>query len=108
MRGRAEHARGLPGCVLGLEKPRELVVRELSAEVGQRVADHARVLDLLDRAGYPEEWLEVLPEVGADLVGGREVVPLERREPGAEGPVHQLLVELEVHQRVAPVEEDCL
>ena len=94
--------------MLGLEEARELVLRELDAEMGKGIPDHPRVLDFLDRPRHPEERLETLPEVSADLVGRREVVPLEGFQARAERLVHQLLVELEVHQRVAPVEEDRL
>src|SRR5215510_13389603 len=71
---RPEHARRLPPLVLRLEKPIELRVRDLHAEVPERLADDAQVLDLLERPRNPEQRLELLAEVPQDLVAGREVV----------------------------------
>jgi hypothetical protein len=93
--------------MLGLEEPHELRVGDLDLEVRERLPDQAGVLDLLEGSGDPEERFEPLAEVLSDLVG-REAVAAERREACAEGRVHELLVEPEVHQRVAPVEEDRL
>ena len=63
--------------MLGLEEASELLVRDLDREVTERLPDETRVLDLLDRAGDPEERLEVLPEVGANLVRRRQVGALQ-------------------------------
>ena len=93
--------------MLGLEEASELLVRDLDREVTERLPDETRVFDLLDRARDPEERLEVLSEVGANLVRRRQVVASERVEPGSKGGVHQLLVVAKVHQGVAPVEENC-
>jgi hypothetical protein len=41
----------LPSAVLGLQKPIQLVLVELDAEVAEQLADEAGVLELLDRAG---------------------------------------------------------
>ena len=72
----------------------------------ERLADHARVLDLLERSGRPEHRLELFPEVRADLVGRREVVATESLQACPERRVHELLVEPELHERVTPIEED--
>ena len=93
--------------MLGLEEASELLVGDLDREVTERLPDETRVLDLLERAGHPEERLEVLSEVGSNLVRRRQVVSLQSGKPRAEGGVHQLLVVAEVHQGVAPVEENC-
>ena len=72
----------------------------------EQLADEARVLDLLERSGHPEQRFVLLAEVRADLVGAGEVVATESLEACPMRRVHELLVEPELHQRVAPVEEN--
>ena len=78
---RSEHTRRLPCLVLSLEKAPQLLVRDLDAEVRECLADHARILDLFQRPRDPEQGLELLAEVRANVVGGREVVLYDRRNP---------------------------
>src|SRR5262249_61524307 len=49
VRGSSEHARGRPRLVLGLEEAPELLVGDLDLEMGEQLADEARILDLLGR-----------------------------------------------------------
>ena len=67
--------------MLGLEEAAELLVRDLDREVTERLPDETRILDLLERAGYPEERLVVLAEVRANLVRRRQVVASEASSP---------------------------
>src|SRR4029079_11192173 len=53
----SEHARRIPGAVLGLEEAPELRVVHLDLEVAQKPEHELRVLDLLDRPRRPEQRL---------------------------------------------------
>ena len=108
--------------MLGLEEASELLVRDLDREVTERLPDEARVLDLLERAGDPEEGLEVLSEVRvvesrpparAKLVSLQTCAqsrPEQRPSDGAEPSDcagSASYVARSPSRRVAPVEEDC-
>jgi hypothetical protein len=80
MRRRSEDTCRRPRLVLGLEETPQLLVAQLEAEVRERLADNARVLDLLERPGHPEQRLELLAEVRADLVRRCEIVTAESVE----------------------------
>ena len=99
------HPRRLPGGVLGGEEAVELLVVEVDAEAAEELADHLRILDLVDRAGTEEQRQVVLPEDRRRLVRPRQVVALERGEPGPPARLEKLLVVGEVEERVPPVEE---
>src|SRR5437870_821010 len=71
-----------------------------------QIADEPRILDRLPRPGDPEERLVALAETGGDRIGPGQPVAPERREPGAVPSLDELLVVAELHQRVAPVEEN--
>src|SRR5439155_18286278 len=101
-------ARRRPGIVLGLEEAGELRVRDLDAEVAEKVPDEARILDLLDRARKPEEGQVRLGEVRGERVRLGHAVTADRREPGAMTGLEQRRLPLPAHERVAPVEEDRL
>src|ERR671936_1701701 len=105
---RREDPRRIPRAVLGLEVPRQLVVVDLDPEVAQQAADEAGVLDLLDRAGYPEERLVVLAEALREGVHLRQPVAPDGGEPGPVAGDDQLRRVRELDQRVAPIEEDRL
>jgi hypothetical protein len=92
--------------VLGLQKAVELLVGDLHAEVPEQAADETGVLDLLDRARHPEHRLVVLAEVRGGPFDLGQVVPPERLEPRAVPRFDQRGVVRELHQRVAPVEEN--
>ncbi len=97
-----------PGRVLRREEPVDLVLRERHAELAQHLADHPRVLDLLDRAGDEEQRHVALTEVsGRLLVIRRRVLAADRvRGPPPSPPRADRLVVGEVEEGVAPVEED--
>jgi hypothetical protein len=105
-RRRSELARRCPGGVLGLEEATELVLGWLEPELAEELAHEARILELLERPGHPEERLVPLPEVRGDRVRGREPVAPDRLEPGPLPRRDELGVVREPHQGVAPVEED--
>ena len=49
--------------MLGLEEQAQLLVGDLDPTAAEQLLDEAWILDLLERAGHPEERLVVLPEV---------------------------------------------
>ena len=106
MRCRTELARRLPRRVLGFEEPPELLVGDVQSQVAEELADEARVLDLLERPGHPEERLVVLAEIRRHLVRVRHAVAPERLDAGAVTCLEKLRLVGELHERVAPVEED--
>jgi len=89
--------------MLGLEEAVELRVVHFELEVAKEPAHEQRVLDLLDRPRDPEERLVLLSEMLGQL---RPVVLPDRREPGPVAGGDQLGRVRELHQRVAPVEEN--
>jgi hypothetical protein len=101
-----ELPRRVPRRVLGLEKPRQLLVVDLDSEIPEQLPDKARVLELLDRAGGPEERLVSLAKMRRQGFHLRQVVAPERCEPGAMAGLDERHVVGEAHQGVAPVEED--
>jgi hypothetical protein len=105
MRVRREHARRLPRAVLGLEEGVELLLVHLDLEVMEKPTHELRVLDLLDRPGRPEERLVLFAEVLRQL--GLLVLP-DRGEPRAVTGRDELGGVHELHQRVAPVEQNRL
>jgi hypothetical protein len=64
------------------------------------------VLDLLDRPRHPEERLVPLAEVFGQRLDLGQPVPPDRGEAGAVAGAHQFRRVGELHQRVAPIEED--
>ena len=108
MRVAGEATRRLPRGVLRLEETGQPVVVYREAEVAEQLRDQLRILDLLHRAGNPEERLVVLPEVRRQSLEVCRLAVPDRLEPGAVAGGDQLRVVRELHQRVAPVEEDRL
>ena len=108
MGGRAQQARGLPGGVLGFQEAVELLIRDLEAEVAETFPHEARILDLLDRARHPEERCVAFPEVSGEGILVRQTVPPDGCEAGPMASVEQGFVVDELHERVAPIEEDRL
>src|SRR5512133_355262 len=102
----SELSRRIPRRVLGLEKTRQLFVVDLEAEIAEQLPDEPRILELLDRAGGPEERLVALAKVRRQALHLRQVVAPDRREPRAMAGFDERLVVGEAHQGVAPVEED--
>ena len=92
--------------MLGLQVAHQLLLRDLDPEMPEQLADETRVLDLLDRARRPEERLIVVANVRGDRVRVREPVPSQRSQPRSVTCLDQLRVVNEVHERVAPVEEN--
>src|SRR4029453_4347485 len=74
--------------------------------MSQQLADQARILDLVQRAGHPEERQVVLAEVLRQALDVEVAVSPQRRDTRAVAGFHPLAVELELHQGVAPIEED--
>src|SRR2546430_421868 len=70
----SELPRRVPGHMLGLEEAVQLLVRDLDAEIAEELTDKFGVLELLDRAGCPEEGLVPLAEVRRQALDLREVV----------------------------------
>ena len=102
----AEEPGRLPGRVLGLEKALELGVVDLDIEAPQAVADQLRVLDLLERAGLPEERHVPLAEpLGRVRMSGQAVAP-DRRDAGRPPRLEKGVVVFEAKERVAPVEKN--
>src|SRR5438876_11737117 len=81
-------------------------VDEHDTEVPEQVANEARVLDLLDRSRDPEDRLVVLAEALGDQPDVGEVAVTDRLEAGAMPRGDKVGVIGELHERVAPVEED--
>jgi len=101
-----EEPRGLPGRMLGFEKALELGAVDLDIEAPQTVADQLRVLDLLKRAGPPEERHVPLAEtLGRVRMSGQAVAP-GRREAGRPPRLEEGVVVFEAKERVAPVEKN--
>jgi hypothetical protein len=94
--------------VLRLEIAHELVVGDLDAEMAQELTHEPGILDLLDRAGRPEEGFVVLAKMLGDHLCLGQFVPAERRQACAVPRFDQIRVVTEVHEGVAPVEEDRL
>jgi Ca2+:H+ antiporter len=101
VRRRPQLPSGRPGCVLGFEVAVELVVADLDLEVAEELPDEPRVLDLLERAGQPEQRLVRLAESLSDL----DVVAADRLEACTMTRDEQVLVPRPLHQGVAPVEQ---
>ncbi len=102
----AEEPGGLPGRVLGFEKALELGVVDLGIEASQAVADQLRVLDLLERAGLPEERHVPLPESLGRVRMSGQAAALDRREAGRPPCLEEGVVVFEAKERVAPVEKN--
>src|ERR671925_590714 len=107
MRCRPQDARRRPGCMLSLEEAPELLVRDRDPEVLEQLPHEPRVLDLLEGPGNPEQRLVVLGEAARDRVGIGKAVPPQGSQTGVLTRLDELGVVPELHQRVAPVEEDC-
>jgi hypothetical protein len=104
--GRPVLERRFPRGVLGGEEAIDLRVSQLDAELAEELPDHARVLDLLERVGRPEQRQVALPEPRSRHLGRRKAVAADRREPGRPARLEEVLVVGEVEERVAPVEKD--
>ena len=104
---RAEHPCRLPCLVLGLEEAVELLVRDLDAEVRERLAGSGLGTRSPRAFRAPRTAARTSPGSAArtSSAGARSVAP-ESLQACAERRVHELLVEPELHQRVTPVEED--
>src|ERR671925_2033653 len=101
---RAEYARGRPRRVLGVEEATELLVRDLDPKMIERLAHEARVLDLVERAGHPEERYIALAEVGRVRLELGKAVAFDRFEARARPGFDELLVVPKLHESVAPIE----
>src|SRR5439155_4156550 len=75
-------------------------------EVLEQLSHEARVLDLLDGPGHPEQGLVVLAEVRGHALDVRKIAVPDRLEAGTVTCRDQIRVVGELHQGVAPVEED--
>src|SRR5581483_10444033 len=105
VRRRREHARRLPSGVLGLEEALELAVGYVDPLVREQPADEARVLDLLERAGNPQERQIGVPEALRQCGNG---VAADRAQSRVVAHGEELGLPLPPHERVAPVEENGL
>jgi Ca2+:H+ antiporter len=105
MRGISEPARRFPGSVLSFEEAGELVVGHVDAEALEQLAHHPRVLDLVERAGHPEQRQVALAETRGRLFVARDVIAAKRGEACVPARLDERLVPGEVEERVAPVEE---
>src|SRR6185312_10542335 len=103
---RGQLSRRIPGFVLGLEEAGQFLVADLDSEVAEKLPHQAGVLELFDRARRPEEGLIALAKVSGDALDLRQLVPVERPEAGTVSGLDERLVVGELHQGIAPVEED--
>src|ERR671935_2320223 len=86
-RMRRRLAGGVPGRVLGLEEPRQFVVRDLDAEVVEQPPHETRILELLDGSGNPEKRLVAFAKMSRHPPDLGEVVTLKSGEGGPPGRV---------------------
>src|SRR4029453_13788901 len=92
---------GLPRRVLGLEERIELPVRELDVETPEELSDHARVLDLVERARDPEQRQGAVGKGRRRPLVAGKVIPVERGEAGLPPGLDERLVPCEVEEGVA-------
>ena len=102
---RPELPRGPPDGVLRGEKPAQLVVGRLDGEPAEHLADHARVLELVERVRTDQERQVGLAEPGRRAGRLGQVVAAHRVESGRPAGLEELVLVREVEERVAPVEE---
>jgi hypothetical protein len=98
-------ARGFHAACSASRNRVELLVVDLDSEIPSNCGQ-GRVLELLDRAGGPEETARNARESAPPALHLRQVVAPERREPGAMAGLDERIVVARAHQGVAPVEED--
>ena len=103
---RAEHARRVPRAVLGLEEARRAAASSTSSSKSRsrrRTSCGYSISSIVPGAQKSGSYSSRKCSVSS----GRWLLP-DRREPGAVAGRDQLGRVHELHQRVAPVEEDCL